>query len=235
MQSSNFKIKIYGDGFTLDQINSGNYDFLDGYTFNPSLFKNNGVQDYLNHCKEIISIIKNKPVSLEVIADDEENMIRQAEILGSLSENVYIKIPITFTSGESTLNVINYLKNNNFKVNVTAIFSNEQVSEIIPAINETTILSIFAGRLYDIGIDATEEIKKINTTLQKNYLTPQLLWASPRMTFDIINAINSNCQIITMTNNLIDKLKLHKFSKQEYSLETVKMFYNDATSSKYNF
>lgn len=235
MINKNFNIEIYGDGFTLEQINNQKYSFLDGFTFNPTLFKKNNIADYLEHCKEITSMITKKPVSLEVIADDEVNMIRQAEILGNLSPNVYIKIPITFTNGASTKNVIKSLIKNNYKLNITAIFSLEQIIEISDYINDHTILSIFAGRLYDIGIDASLEINKIFECLNKKKVSPKVLWASPRMSYDIISAYQAKCSIITMTHSLIDKLNLHSFSKSEYSLETVKMFYNDALSSNYEF
>lgn len=229
------KIKVYGDGFDLKKIKLKKFKNLDGYTFNPSLFRKMEVKEYLKFCKKLVSTIKNKPISLEVIADSEFEMIRQAKILGQLSKNVYIKIPIVYTNGKSTYNVIKHLLELDYKLNITAIFSYNQVKNLSKIINNHTILSIFAGRLYDIGVDAEKEILKIKNLFKDNKIKPKFLWASPRMSYDIIKAQRSGCHIITMTSDLIEKLILHNKSKDEYSRETVKMFYNDAKLSKYNF
>ncbi len=126
---NNKKIKLYVDGPTLDQINENLGITIDGYTFNPSLFKKNGAKDYLDYSKEILQVCKNKPVSLEVFADDEENMIRQGRLLKDLGNNVYVKIPIVYTNGKSTINVIRKLAEEDTKLNITAIFLIDQIKE----------------------------------------------------------------------------------------------------------
>ena len=160
---NNTKIKLYADGPTSEQINQEYPLKIDGYTFNPSLFKKNGAKDYLEYSKKIINECNDKPVSLEVFADDEENMVRQGKLLNSLGKNIFVKIPIVYTNGESTLNVIKTLVDEGIKLNITAIFLLDQIQKILPTIkNTSTILSVFAGRLYDSGIDAKEKMVEIN-------------------------------------------------------------------------
>jgi len=231
---NNTKIKLYADGPTSEQINQEYPLKIDGYTFNPSLFKKNGAKDYLEYSKKILSECTNKPVSLEVFADDEENMIKQAKILNNLGTNVYVKIPIVYTNGKSTYNVIEALAKEKIKLNITAIFLIEQIQKIIPAIKDTSsILSIFAGRLYDSGIDAKEKMIEINNFVHQNS-SCLTLWASTRMAFDYIVAERIKTDIITMQIDHIKKLKLIGTNPTEYSIETVKQFYKDATESGFN-
>lgn len=227
----NTKIKLYADGPTSHQINQEYSINIDGYTFNPSLFKKNGAKDYLEYSKKIISECKNKPVSLEVFADDEDNMIRQGKLLNSLGKNIFVKIPIVYTNGESTLNVIKTLSENGIKLNITAIFLLDQIKKILPSIkNTSSILSIFAGRLYDSGIDAKEKMEEINNYVHQNS-TCLTLWASTRMAYDYIVANSINTDIITMQIEHINKLNLIGTSPLEYSVKTVKQFYLDAQTS----
>ncbi len=231
---NNKKIKLYVDGPTLDQINENLGITIDGYTFNPSLFKKNGAKDYLDYSKEILQVCKNKPVSLEVFADDEENMIRQGRLLKDLGNNVYVKIPIVYTNGKSTINVIRKLAEEDTKLNITAIFLIDQIKEIIPTIkNTSSILSVFAGRLYDSGIDAKEKMIKINKYVHDNS-SCKTLWASTRMPFDYVVAENIETDIITMQIDHIKKLQLIGTNPLDYSIETVKQFYKDAKSSGFN-
>ena len=230
----NKKIKLYLDGPSIEQINEDHKVQIDGYTFNPSLFKKNGAKDYLEYSKKILSECTNKPVSLEVFADDEENMIKQAKILNNLGRNVYVKIPIVYTNGKSTYNVIEALAKEKIKLNITAIFLIEQIQKIIPAIKDTSsILSIFAGRLYDSGIDAKEKMIEINNFVHQNS-SCLTLWASTRMAFDYIVAERIKTDIITMQIDHVKKLKLIGTNPTEYSIETVKQFYKDATESGFN-
>jgi len=227
------KIKVFADGLPLESLTNFKSDIIDGLTYNPTLFKNLKVKDYYEYSKKITNLLPDLPVSLEIIADDNKNAIYQAEKLSSLGKNVFIKIPITFTNGEFTLKTIEYLVNKNIKINITAIFSKNQIEEILPKIkNSNSILSVFAGRIYDIGIDAKKIVSEISEFVHAKS-NCDVLWASPRMSFDIIRAIESNCDIITMQDNLINKLNLFGKSQQAFSLETVKMFYNDAKISKY--
>ena len=228
---NNKKIKLYLDGPSIEQINEKYEVQVDGYTFNPSLFKKNGAKDYLEYSKKILSECTNKPVSLEVFADDEENMIKQAKILNNLATNVYVKIPIVYTNGKSTYNVIEALAKEKIKLNITAIFLIEQIKKIIPAIKDSSsILSIFAGRLYDSGIDAKEKMIEINNFVHQNS-SCLTLWASTRMAFDYIVAETINTDIITMQIDHVKKLKLKGTDPTEYSIETVRQFYKDAKVS----
>jgi len=184
MKKNLSKIKLFLDGPKIDEINKEYEVDIDGYTFNPSLFKKNGAKDYLNYCNEILKTCKSKPVSLEVIADDEENMFNQGKKLSQLSDNVFVKVPIVFTNGTSTLNVIKKLSQEGIKLNITAIFLIEQIELILKDIKDTkTILSIFAGRLYDSGIDAKIKMNEMNKYVHENS-NCQTLWASTRMVFD---------------------------------------------------
>jgi len=219
------------DGPQLNEINKDYNIEIDGYTFNPSLFKKNGAKDYLGYSKEILSICSNKPVSLEVFADDKSGMIEQGMKLHSLSKNVYVKIPITFTNGESTISVIEELLKQNVKLNITAIFTLDQIKKIIKTVqNSESILSIFAGRIYDCGVDAKQKVKEMNEFIKENSKCKSL-WASTRMPYDFVTAAEINTDIITMQISHIEKLRMFGLELSEYSLKTVKQFYEDAKSS----
>ena len=225
----NKKIKLFLDGPSLDQIRD--LQDVDGYTFNPSLFKKLGAKDYIKFSKMILKETKNLPVSIEVFADDEESCFNQAKTLNELGKNVFVKIPITFTNGKSTAKLIEKLVNENIKLNITAIFTFEQIREIHDIVKDTgTILSIFSGRIYDIGKDARKIFKEISQYVRSNSKC-ETLWASCRMPYDIIDATNCEAHIITMGPDMVKKLAKFNKSSEEYSLETVKGFYDDAKSS----
>ena len=160
------ELSIYLDGPTLseiDQLGGG----CDGFTFNPTLFRSLGVTSYFDHCELLADKEKNKPISFEVIADDYLGMMRQAKLLAGLGENIWVKIPVTFCNGESTKKVIGDLQNEGIRVNVTAVFSLNQIKNFSEVLNKDySIISVFAGRIYDLGIDAKfilSEIVKWNT------------------------------------------------------------------------
>ena len=225
------KIKVFVDGPEISEINE--FLNLDGFTFNPSLFKKLGAKDYLGFTKEILAETKNKPVSIEVFADDEENCFNQAKKIASLNKNVYVKIPITYTNGNSTKNLIKKLSGEGILLNITAIFTLDQVKEISSSLEDKRhILSIFSGRLYDIGVDAFEVFKDI-TSFAHNNTKCETLWASCRMAYDLKSAEEAGGDIITMTPQFIRKLKLFGKNPSEYSLETVKGFFNDAKKAGY--
>jgi transaldolase len=228
------EVSIYLDGPSLEQISEIDSNVIKGFTFNPTLFRNAGVLDYLGHCRKILEISDDLPVSLEVIADDQEGMIRQARILAGLGSNVLVKVPITFTNGESTREVIGTLAAEDIKLNITAVFTLSQVETILPALGQScSIISVFAGRLFDIGVDAVTATQTIVDRVRSES-DCLVLWASPRMVYDFKNASSSGCDIITMAPSLIRKLNLFNKSSDEYSLDTVKMFYSDAVASGYN-
>ena len=226
-------IKLYADGLNLDEFNKDYGIEIDGYTFNPSIFRKNGAKDYLDYSKKVVSLSNTKPLSLEVFVDDKDGMIKQAKILNSLGKNIYVKIPISFTNGNFTHEVISELSNQNIKMNITAIFTIEQIRKILPIVkNKNAILSVFAGRIFDCGKDANKIMKEICHEV-KNSSNCEVLWASPRMSYDYKNAINCGAQIITMQLSQIKKLKMFNKSLDDYSLETVKQFFIDAKSSGY--
>ena len=226
-------IQLYADGLNLDEFGKDYSIEIDGYTFNPSIFRKNGAKNYLEYSKKVVSKSENKPISLEVFADDKNEMIKQAKILSGLSNNVYVKIPITFTNGQFTTEVLIELVKLKIKLNITAIFTIDQIKEILPHLkNSNSILSVFAGRIFDCGKDANKNMKDICDYVNANS-NCKVLWASPRMAYDYINAINCGAQIITMQLSQIKKLKMFKKNLSDYSLETAKQFYNDAKESGY--
>jgi len=227
----NKKINLYMDGPKLDQIKNDYGVEIDGYTFNPSLFKKNGATDYIGYSKKILEVCSDKPVSLEVFADDHDGMINQGKILNDLSNNVFVKIPISFTNGETTSKVIEELLNSGVKLNITAIFTLDQIKKIINIVKDSeSILSIFAGRIYDCGVDAKARVKEMNVFIKENSKCKSL-WASTRMPYDYATAKEINSDIITMQIAHIEKLKMFGFDLNKYSLKTVKQFYDDAKSS----
>jgi len=232
-ESINELIDIYSDGPNLDEITEFDKDIVKGHTFNPTLFRMLNVEDYWGYSSKVVKKCEPLPVSLEVLADHKEGMIKQARILDKLGENVFIKIPITYTSGETTLPVIHTLATDGLKLNITAVFHKDQVEPIIFSLKDTrSIISVFSGRLFDIGMNAVEVTKEVSKLVHQNSKC-KVLWASPRMVYDVKNAIDAECDIITMKPALIRKLTLLGKSWKDYSLDTVKMFYNDAQSSGY--
>ena len=225
-------MKLFIDGPTEKEIDKFNKK-VDGYTFNPSLFKNNGAKDYILYAKKILKKCKNKPVSIEVIADNEKEMIYQAKIINKLGKNIYVKIPITYTNGKSTFKVINELNSQNIKLNITAIFTLNQIKKILPIIkNRTHILSVFVGRIYDCGKNGMEIMKEINLYVKKKSKC-QTLWASCRMSYDFVRAKKSGSDIITMSKDHINKMTKFNSSLLKYSQKTVQQFYDDAKKAKF--
>ena len=224
------KIKLFADGPTLDEIKK--FKDIDGYTFNPSLFKKLNVKNYIEFTNKILELINDKSISIEVLGDDEITCYDQAKKLSALSKCISVKIPITYTNGKLTNKLINKLVKENIKLNITAIFTLQQIKEIIDIVKNTdTILSVFAGRLFDIGIDANDKVKEISK-FTHDHSNCKILWASCRQAYDYINAIKSNADIITMGTSTIKKLKLlNSKTPEAYSIETVKNFYEDAKNS----
>lgn len=225
-------IKIFADGSNKKEIFDlyENNPLVKGFTTNPSLMKKAGVTDYVEFIKEITSKIKKLPISFEVFADDNDGMLYQAKKIASYGENIYVKIPITNTKGKTTLNVINSLIKDNIKVNVTAVFTVDQMIELQSVLpdNKNNIVSIFAGRISDTGRDPIPFICEGQRHIGKQC---ELLWASTRHVYNIYEADRVKCDIITVTPDQIKKLSLQNKDLTEYSLETVKMFFNDACSS----
>lgn len=226
------KIKIFADGSNIKEIFDlyENNKLVKGFTTNPSLMKKAGVTNYTSFIKEVTSNIKDLSISFEVFADEEKEMIDQAKKIASFGDNIHVKIPITNTKGQYTLNVIESLIKDNIKVNVTAVFTQTQINLLKSTLpqNKNNIVSVFAGRISDTGRDPIPYINYTNVMLGNQC---EVLWASTRHVYNIYEADRANCDIITVTPDQIKKLSLKDKDLSEYSLETVKMFYDDATSS----
>ena len=231
----NLKVKVFADGADLDSMMAlaGN-PLIKGFTTNPTLMKKAGIEDYAGFAKTVLGKIKDRPVSFEVFADDFPSMEAQALEIASWADNVNVKLPITNTKGESAVPSIERLSKQGVIVNVTAIFTLDQVRAVAEALDPQTpaIVSVFAGRIADTGIDPvplmTEAAEILNSRPKD-----ELLWASPRELLNIYHAEESGSHIITVSHDVLAKLNLIGKDNTEYSLETVKMFYQDATAAGY--
>ena len=224
---NNLKVKIYADGADLNSMLK-EYDkgLVRGFTTNPSLMKKAGVKDYKGFGKEVVSKITDMPISFEVFADDEELMIKEAREIATWSENIYVKIPVVNTKGEFNKNVINTLSKENVKLNITAVFTIDQVKDILENLEKDSnaIISIFAGRIADTGVDPIDLVKE-SVELAKEYKNVEILWASCRELYNIFQAENSGCHIITVQNSILDKLDNVGKDLTKYSVETVQDFF----------
>lgn len=229
----NLNIKIFSDGAKVeDIINLIKNPLIKGVTTNPSLMRKAGIVNYKDGCTEILKYVKDIPVSIEVISDDIDEMYEQGLELASWGENVCVKIPITNTKSESSLKTISKLLHKNVYLNITAIFQADQIFDLVKQINDNKIiLSIFAGRIADSGRDPKKIIKEVQAlSLGKN---TELLWASTREAYNIVEANDIGCDIITVSPSILNKLDVFNKDLLLYSLETVKMFYEDAKKSNY--
>jgi transaldolase len=229
-------IKIFADGSNIKEIFDlyENNKLVKGFTTNPSLMKKAGVTNYTSFIKDVTSKIKDLSISFEVFADEENDMIYQAKKISSFGENIHVKIPITNTKKQYTLNVIESLIKDNIKVNVTAVFTQAQIDllKIVLPSNKNNIVSIFAGRISDTGRDPISYINYSQKILKNQCEIP---WASTRHVYNIYEANQIGCDIITATPDQIKKLSLKDKDLTEYSIETVKMFYDDAINSGLTF
>ena len=207
---------------------------IKGITTNPSLMRQNNVNDYKIHCKKILKISKNLPVSFEVFGDNETEIYRQAKIISSWGKNVYVKIPVVNTKNKFMTQVIKKLHLEEIKINITAIFTLKQIKQIKKIIKPKTdiILSIFAGRIADNGIDP-EKIIMQGVKLFKNKKNVKFLWASCRENFNFYQAQRSGCKIITIPLKFIKSLNKKKITLEKYSLKTVQQFFIDGQKSRF--
>lgn len=218
-------IKIFLDGADAILENKDN-PIIKGFTTNPSLLKKAGVTDYKAFALKILSEIKVKPISFEVLTDSFSEMIKQAVEISSWGENVYVKIPITNTKGTSTYHVVEELTLRGVKVNVTAIMTLDQVKYIVPALSQTNgaYISVFAGRIADTGVNPMPTMRTAKLILPQN---TELIWASPREVLNVYQAEACESDIITCSADFIKKLPLRGKDLIEFSRETVQMFYED--------
>lgn len=225
-------VKVFSDGAVLEtMLKDLQTGLVTGFTTNPSLMKKAGISSYIGFAKEVLAKITDYPVSFEVFADDLASMEKEAEKIASLGDNVYVKIPVTTSTGESTCSVIQKLSAKGIKLNVTAIFTIEQTQAVVDHLTAgvPAIVSVFAGRIADTGVDPMPIMEEaLRICLQKEGV--ELLWASPRETYNIYQADQLGVDIITCTTDLIAKLPLQGKALEDYSLETVQMFLKDSTS-----
>ncbi|WP_411167749.1 transaldolase [Clostridium sp. MB05] len=226
------KVKIYADGADLNSmLNEYNKGIVSGFTTNPSLMKAAGIKDYKEFGKDVLSNIKDMPISFEVFSDDKESIINEARELYIWGENVYVKIPVVNTKGDFNGDIIKELSKDKVKLNITAIFTTKQVKEVLDCLEKdsTAIISIFAGRIADAGVNPSSIISEA-INLAKDYPNVEILWASCRELYNIIEADNLGCHIITVQNSILNKSNLLGKDLTEYSIDTVKDFFKDANS-----
>jgi transaldolase len=228
-------IKIFADGADKPGIlKIYKEGYIKGFTTNPTLMKKDGITNYESFAKEILSEIKDLPVSFEVFSDDFDSMEREARIIGSWAKNVYVKIPITNTKGESAAPLIKKLSGEGISLNITAMLTLSQVEDVAKALSPKSkaFISVFAGRIADTGVDPIPLMRK-SAEIFKNNPDHELLWASCRELLNIIQAQECGCKIITVTHDILKKIPMIGKDLTELSLDTVKMFYADAKSAGY--
>ena len=230
------RINIYADGADLAGIlEMAKNPLIKGFTTNPTLMRKAGISDYEKFARKLLSRIITHPVSLEVFADEFSEMRRQAEVIASWGPNVNVKIPITNTKGESAVPLVAELVKSGVVLNITAIMTHRQVEELAAVLSPTltSIVSVFAGRIADTGVDPVPHMTKCKEILT-HVPSARLLWASPRELLNIFQADAIGCDIITVTNDVLGKLALVGKSLDEYSLETVAMFRRDAVAAGFS-
>jgi transaldolase len=229
------KVKIFADGADLQtMVSMSKKSFIKGLTTNPTLMRKAGVSDYKKFAKEVLEEIQDKPISFEVFSDELNEMVQQAIEIASWGKNVNVKIPIMNSKGEETTEVVKELSSMGIALNVTAIFTTEQVRNVINVLDEnaSAYISVFAGRIADTGRDP---IPYLQDSLEIMGAKPksELIWASPRELLNVIQADAIGCHVITATPDILNRLETIGKDLSQYSLETVKMFRNDALRSNY--
>ena len=229
-------VKIFSDGADLDSILALAADKrISGFTTNPTLMWKAGLTDYHEFAKRLLERITVHPISFEVFADDRAEMRRQALKISGWGENVYVKIPVTATSGEPMAPLVRELSEEGVKINVTAVFTTAQVELISEAVADgaPSYISVFAGRIADAGIDPVPIMRRA-VEIMVQAPRSELIWASPREVLNVVQADQVGCHIITVTHDLIKKLDSLGKDLLQFSLETVQMFHQDALSAGFS-
>jgi len=229
------KTKIFCDSADFETIKKlNNNSLVSGFTTNPSLMKQSGAKNYKNYSLKLLKVCKKKPISLEVFGDTFDQMLRQAMIINSWGKNVYVKIPVVNSKGLYSGKVISMLSKKGIKLNITAVYTVSQVRKILKSINKDskTIISIFSGRMSDVGKDPIPIIKE-SVRLTKKLKNVKILWASTREAYNYLQAKDCGCSIITMPSAIIEKISKFGKSYQDLTLDTVKKFLKDSKSSNF--
>ena len=232
---TDLSIKMFADGANIYEMTTlYKNPIIKGFTTNPSLMRKAGIEDYRLFALEVLEALPARPGSFEVFADNLADMLAQAKVIASLGPNVNVKIPVTNTKGEFTGPIVKELSSLGVQLNITAVFTREQVKIIAENLSYDTpaIVSVFAGRIADTGLDPMP-IMIDCVEILKNYPKAELLWASPRELLNIFQADEVGCHIITATPDVIGKLNLLEKDLTEFSLETVLMFFDDAQEAGY--
>jgi transaldolase len=227
------RIKVWADGANRDGMAELNKKpFIKGFTTNPSLMRKAGLTDYEAFAREVLEIIRDKPISFEVFSDDFKEMKRQALKINKWGSNVYVKIPITNTRGESAVDLIRELSSEGVRLNITAMLTVDQIRSVVEVMNSQVpgVVSLFAGRVADTGRDPCHSVTEI-LNLLKEKPNIELLWASCRELLNIYQADTCGCHIITVTHDILAKIPLIGMDLEALSLETVKMFHRDASTA----
>ncbi len=235
-QLDKLKTKIFADGADMAGILELYHNpYIKGFTTNPTLMRQSGISDYEKFSKEVLEHITNRPISLEVFSDEFDEMERQARKISTWGKNVYVKIPITNTKHQSSLDLVKRLALEGIQLNVTALMTLEQVEATSDALKNhaPSYISVFAGRIADTGRDPMPLMKRaVEIMIPHN--KQELIWASPRELLNIFHADEIGCHVITVTHDILKKLALVGKDLDEYSLDTVKMFYSDAKKAGFN-
>jgi len=230
VELDSLRVKVFADGASLEGIRDlCQNPMIAGLTTNPTLMRKAGIKDYEAFARDLLEIVSDRPVSFEVFSDEPDEMLRQARKITSWGDNVYVKIPVTDTSGEFMGDVIRELASDGHKVNVTGMLTLEQVERSADALGSgaPAYASVFAGRIADAGVDPLPIMVRALEMLASRP-NIELLWASPREILNIVQADQIGCHVITVTNDILAKLDLVGKDLDEYSLDTVRMFYRDA-------
>ena len=227
--------KIFCDIADIKNIKKFNKKkIVKGFTTNPSLMRKAGAKDYISYCKLILKNIDKKPVSFEVFADKEKEIIKQANLITKLGKNVYVKVPVVNSKGRFLGKIIRSLNHSGIKLNITAVYTSRQCLNILKNINKKNkvIISIFAGRMADVGKDPLPEFKK-SIQYSKNFKNVEILWASTREPYNFLQSKKIGCHIITIPPSIIEKIENSGKSFNQLSIDTVKTFLVDSKKSKF--
>ncbi|CDZ77598.1 Transaldolase [Legionella massiliensis] len=227
------RVKLFFDGASLADLRElGDSSYIKGFTTNPTLIRKAGINDYQDFAREMIALVPDRPISFGVCSDDFKEMERQALHIASWAKTIYVKIPIINTQRETCYELVKKLAAQKVKVNVTAVMTEEQIRQVLQVLSPDVpaYISLFAGRIADTGRDPSVLMKKA-LELIKDHPLVELIWASPRELLNIFQADELGCHIITLTKDIISKLPLIGYNLEEYALDTVKMFYNDALAA----
>ena len=232
---ADLNVKIFADGADFDgMVKMADNPLIQGFTTNPTLMRKAGVNDYEAFARRVLAAIADRPVSFEVFADDFPSMAEQARAIATWGPNVNVKIPVSTTKGQSSNELIRALSSEGVTLNITAIFTLDQVRGVAAALDPSTpaIVSVFAGRIADTGVDPIPHMRACKEILASRPKA-ELLWASTRELLNIFHAEEAGCDIVTVPNEFLAKLNLIDKDLSEYSRETVQLFYKDATAAAY--